>query len=68
MGQKPAVHRAHRDRQQHKIFDDPVYNYTRDFPYIWEELHLPVRYGDDRGLVENNLLERRGGMHWTRRC
>ena len=21
-----------------KIFDEPVYNYTRDFPYIWEEM------------------------------
>ncbi len=21
-----------------KIFDTPVYNYTRDFPYIWEEI------------------------------
>jgi small-conductance mechanosensitive channel len=40
-----------------KIFDEPVYNYSRDFPYIWEELHLPVRYGDDRGRVEEILLE-----------
>ncbi len=40
-----------------KIFDDPVYNYTRDFPYIWEELHVPVRYGDDRARVEAVLLE-----------
>ena len=40
-----------------KIFEDPVYNYTRDFPYIWEELHLPVRYGDDRARVETILLE-----------
>ena len=40
-----------------KIFEDPVYNYTRDFPYIWEELNLPVRYGDDRRLIENILLE-----------
>lgn len=40
-----------------KIFEDPVYNYTRDFPYIWEELHLPVRYGDDRRRVETILLE-----------
>ena len=38
-----------------KIFEDPVYNYTRDFPYIWEELHLPVRYGDDRQRVRDHL-------------
>jgi small-conductance mechanosensitive channel len=28
------------------IFEDPVYNYTRDFPYIWEEMHFPIVYGD----------------------
>ena len=26
------------------IFDEPVYNYSRDFPYIWEEMHIPVSY------------------------
>jgi small-conductance mechanosensitive channel len=39
-----------------RIFDDPVYNYTRDFPFIWEELTLPVRYGDDRAKAEHILL------------
>jgi len=28
------------------IFDEPVYNYTRDFPFIWEEMHFPIVYGD----------------------
>lgn len=23
------------------IFNEPVYNYTRDFPYLWEEIVLP---------------------------
>src|SRR5437763_1160559 len=40
-----------------KIFDEPVYNYTRDFPYIWEEVRVPIRYGDDRGRAEAILLE-----------
>lgn len=39
-----------------KIFDSPVYNYTRDFPYLWDEIHIPVRYGDDRAKVEQILL------------
>ncbi len=26
------------------IFSDPVYNYTRDFPYLWEELTVPIGY------------------------
>ncbi len=40
-----------------KIFDSPVYNYTREFPYVWEELRLPVRYQDDRARVERILLD-----------
>jgi len=40
-----------------KIFDEPVYNYTRDFPYIWEEISVPIRYGDDRQQAEAIMLE-----------
>lgn len=40
-----------------KVFDEPVYNYTREFPYIWDEINLPVRYQDDRGKAEGILLE-----------
>jgi small-conductance mechanosensitive channel len=40
-----------------KIFDEAVYNYTRDFPYIWEEMHLPVPYTADRARAERILLE-----------
>ena len=39
-----------------KIFDEPVYNYTRDFPFIWEEMSVTVRYEDDRGVVERVVL------------
>jgi small-conductance mechanosensitive channel len=39
------------------VFDEPVFNYTRDFPFIWEEIRLPVRYGDDRARAEEILLE-----------
>jgi len=40
-----------------KVFDEPVYNYTHEFPYIWDEVRLPVRYQDDRGRAEQILLE-----------
>jgi small-conductance mechanosensitive channel len=40
-----------------KVFDEPVYNYTREFPFIWDEIVLPVRYQDDRARVENLLVE-----------
>ncbi|MEO6922777.1 MAG: mechanosensitive ion channel domain-containing protein [Bryocella sp.] len=39
-----------------KIFDEPVYNYTRHFPYIWEEMHIPISYRDDRYAAEKILL------------
>jgi small-conductance mechanosensitive channel len=39
-----------------KVFDDAVYNYTREFPYLWDEINLPVKYGDDSSQVEELLL------------
>jgi small-conductance mechanosensitive channel len=40
-----------------RIFDDPVYNYTRDFPFIWEEVTVPIAYRDDRHRAEQALLQ-----------
>jgi small-conductance mechanosensitive channel len=40
-----------------KIFEQPVYNFTREYPYLWEELTVPVAYRDDRDRVEQILLE-----------
>lgn len=71
MGQPPPVQNAEpamwvRARQytgrlvtvsNSKIFDEPVFNYTRDFPYLWEELTIPVAFRDDRRKAEAILLE-----------
>lgn len=38
------------------IFNEPVYNYTRDFPFLWEEIVVPIGYASDRGRVEQILL------------
>lgn len=40
-----------------KIFDEPVYNYSRGFPYIWEEINLPIPYSVDLARAEEILLE-----------
>lgn len=40
-----------------KIFEEPVYNYTRDFPFIWEEMSVTVRYEDDRAAVERIVMD-----------
>ena len=44
------------------IFDEPVYNYTKDFPYLWEEMSLPIRYDADRSRAED-ILHRTGEKH-----
>jgi len=38
------------------IFDEPIYNYSRDIAYIWEELRIPISYDADRRLAEEILL------------
>lgn len=43
-----------------KIFEEPVYNYTRDFEYIWEEMSLPIAYTADRREAERILIEAAG--------
>jgi small-conductance mechanosensitive channel len=43
-----------------KVFDEPVFNYTREFPYLWEEMTVPITYKDDRGAAERILLDAAG--------
>jgi small-conductance mechanosensitive channel len=71
MGQPPAVQAADpamwvKSRQytgrvvtvtNDKIFDQPVFNYTRDFPFIWEEMTIPIGYKADRARAEQILLD-----------
>ncbi len=46
------------------VFKEPVFNYSGDFPFLWDEITLPVKYGSDwkqakemlRGLV-NEVLQ-----------
>jgi small-conductance mechanosensitive channel len=35
-----------------KVFDEPVFNYTREFPFIWEEMSFPILYRADRARAE----------------
>ncbi len=39
------------------IFEKPVYNYTREFPFIWEEMRLPIPYNADRRAAEQIILD-----------
>ncbi len=48
-----------------KIFDEPVFNYTNEFPFLWEEMTLPIPYTADRKRVEQILMEV-AGRHGVR--
>jgi small-conductance mechanosensitive channel len=39
------------------VFDSPVYNYTRGFPFVWEEITVPIRYQDDYRAVERMMVD-----------
>ena len=39
------------------IFDEPVFNYSRDFPFLWEEIDVGVGYGDQYERAERILLD-----------
>lgn len=39
------------------VFRGPVYNYSHDFPFIWDEFDLPVRYGSDLDLAKQIFLK-----------
>lgn len=39
------------------VFKGPVYNYSQDFPFVWDEFDLPIRYGSDLELAKAIVIE-----------
>ena len=39
------------------VFKGPVYNYSKDFPFIWDEFNLPIRYGSDIELAKSIIID-----------
>lgn len=39
------------------VFKEPVFNYSGDFPFLWDEVKIPIRYGSDYELARK-LLEK----------
>lgn len=39
------------------VFKGPVYNYSKDFPFIWDEFNLPIRYGSDVELTKEIIIK-----------
>ena len=40
-----------------RVFKSSVMNYSRDFPFLWDELVVPIRHGSDRTLTQNILTQ-----------
>lgn len=39
------------------VFKGPIYNYSQDFPFIWDEFNLPIRYGSDIELAKEIVIK-----------
>lgn len=39
------------------IFTSPVYNYTADFKFLWDEIHIPLHFDTDVKLARKLVLE-----------
>jgi small-conductance mechanosensitive channel len=39
------------------VFQGPVFNYSADFPFLWDEVTVPVKYGSDRRLAREILQQ-----------
>ena len=37
------------------VFKEPVFNYSGDFPFLWDEIAVPVKYGSDYRLAREIL-------------
>ncbi|WP_223702514.1 mechanosensitive ion channel family protein [Sutcliffiella deserti] len=46
------------------VYTQPVYNYSTDFPFLWDELTIPVKFGSDysyaRELINQVAQEKTG--------
>lgn len=39
------------------VFKGPIYNYSKDFPFIWDEFDLPIRYGSDVEMAKAIIIK-----------
>jgi small-conductance mechanosensitive channel len=35
------------------VFKEPVFNYSSDFPFLWDEIMVPIKYGSDHHLARH---------------
>ena len=39
------------------VLKEPVFNYSADFPFLWDEITVPVKYGSDSRLAREILQQ-----------
>ena len=39
------------------VFKEPVFNYSADFPFLWDEIRVPIRHGSDRELTRRLFVD-----------
>ena len=41
------------------VYKEPVFNYSRDFPFLWDEIKIPIKYGSNYELARD-IFEQAG--------
>ncbi len=39
------------------VFKEPVYNYSGDFPFLWDEIKIPIQFGSNYDKTRELLLQ-----------
>ena len=39
------------------VFKGTVHNYSTDFPFLWDEINLPIRYGSDLKMAHDLIMD-----------
>ncbi len=39
------------------VFKEPVFNYSGDFPFLWDEIKLPIQYGSNYEKAKEIILQ-----------
>jgi small-conductance mechanosensitive channel len=39
------------------VFKEPIYNFNSDFPFLWDEIKVAIKYGSDYELARKIFLE-----------
>ncbi len=44
------------------VFSGSIFNYTRDFPFLWDEIKVPIKYGSDYALARQIITNTAEGI------